>query len=60
MVVGYPWIHPLMIASQNCYRLARFLHASMRKIPYEDVRIAATQLLQCAPNVLTVRFDVII
>ena len=46
-----------MIATENCYRLARSLHSSMSKIPYEDAQIAATQLLQCASNVLTVGLD---
>ena len=48
-----------MIASENCYRLSRSLRSWRTKIPFEDVQIAATQLLQCASNVLTVRYKVL-
>jgi len=44
-----------MIASEKCYQLARYLYCKRTEIPYEDIKIASTQLLQCASNVLTVR-----
>ncbi len=44
-----------MIASNKCYELSAALHLMSTKIPYEDVRLAATQLIQCASNLLTVR-----
>ncbi len=39
----------------KCCELSAALHERSTKIPYEDVRLAATQLIQCASNVLTVR-----
>jgi hypothetical protein len=44
-----------MLVSNKCFELTRALYSMSTIIPYEDVQIAATQLLQCAANVLTVR-----
>ena len=44
-----------MLASEKCYRLAVALLSMAKKISYEDVRTAATQIAQCANNALTVR-----
>ena len=44
-----------MIASEKCYQLSFALRSMSTKIPYEDVQIAATDLIQCATNVLSVR-----
>ncbi len=44
-----------MTASERCYQLAIALYAVSTTIPYEDVQTTATQLLQCAANVLSVR-----
>jgi hypothetical protein len=45
-----------MIALEKTDQLARQLHSMSKRIPYEDVQIAATQLIQCASNILTVRY----
>ncbi len=39
----------------KCSELSAALLKMSTKIPYEDVRLAATQLIQCAANVLAVR-----
>jgi len=44
-----------MIVLNKCQELSTALHEMSKRIPYEDVRLAATQLIQCAANVLTVR-----
>jgi hypothetical protein len=44
-----------MTASERCYQLAIALYAVSTTIPYEDVQTTATQLIQCAANVLNVR-----
>ncbi len=44
-----------MLASAKCYQLASVLYSMARTIPYEDVQTAATQIAQCANNVLNVR-----
>lgn len=44
----------LTIASGRCYRLAIALYSMSTRIAYEDVQIAATQLMQCASNLLSV------
>jgi hypothetical protein len=44
-----------MIASDKCYQLCLALYSMATRIPYEDVETAATQLIQCSVNVLTVR-----
>ncbi|UJR16214.1 hypothetical protein I4U23_003124 [Adineta vaga] len=41
-----------MIAAQKCHELAVTLHAMATKIPFEDVQSSATQIAQCASNVL--------
>ncbi|CAF4198666.1 unnamed protein product, partial [Adineta steineri] len=43
----------LMTASERCYQLAMALYPMSTGIPYEDVQLSATQLIQCAANVLT-------
>ncbi|CAF3897839.1 unnamed protein product [Rotaria sordida] len=43
----------LMIASEKCYQLSDALHSMSTRISYEDAQIAATQLIQCATNILT-------
>ncbi len=43
-----------MLASTKCYQLASVLYSMARRIPYEDVQTAATQIAQCANNVLNV------
>lgn len=45
-----------MIASDRCYKLSLALQSMSGKIPYEDVQIAATDLIQCATNVLSVSY----
>ncbi len=44
-----------MLASDKCYQLAVALYSMAKKIPYEDVQTAATQITQCATNVLNVK-----
>ena len=44
-----------MLASDKCHQLAVALYAMARKISYEDVQTAATQIAQCANNALNVR-----
>jgi len=44
-----------MIVSNKCYQLSFALYSISTKIPYEDVQLAAQQLIQCASNILTVR-----
>ncbi len=44
-----------MLASTKCYQLAISLQAMATEITFEDVQTAATQIAQCASNVLTVR-----
>jgi hypothetical protein len=48
-----------MLVSDKCYALSDALHSMLRTIPYEDVQIAATQLMQCGSNVLTVSEDLL-
>ncbi|UJR09075.1 hypothetical protein I4U23_013322 [Adineta vaga] len=43
----------LTVASNRCYDLAVVLYSMAQKIPYEDVEVAANQLIQCASNILT-------
>ncbi len=45
-----------MIASDKCYQLTIALYSMSTRIAYEDVQTAATQLIQCATNVLSVRY----
>ncbi|UJR07107.1 hypothetical protein I4U23_011395 [Adineta vaga] len=42
----------LTIASDRCYQLTLALSSMSAQIPYEDVQMAATQLMECAANVL--------
>ena len=44
-----------MLASSRCRQLARALQSFATRVSYEDVRLAATHLSQCATNVLSVR-----
>ena len=41
-----------MLASEKCQQLASALYAMANKIPYEEVQTTATQIAQCANNVL--------
>ena len=43
----------LTIASQQCYQLTLALVSMSTKISYEDAQTSATQLMQCASNILT-------
>ncbi|UJR19272.1 hypothetical protein I4U23_022401 [Adineta vaga] len=43
----------LPIASNRCYQLAIALNSLKTKTTYEDIHIAATNLLQCAANLMT-------
>ena len=43
----------LTIASNKCYQLSVALESLSTRIAYEDIQIAATQLIQCASNVLS-------
>jgi len=43
------------LASEKCYQLAVALYSMAGTIPFEDVQTAATQIAQCANNVLSVR-----
>ena len=43
----------LVSASEKCYQLTHQLQQWLSKLPYEDVQIIATQLLQCASNILS-------
>jgi hypothetical protein len=45
-----------MLATDRCHRLTIALKSMSTRIPYEDAQIAATQLIQCAANVLNVRY----
>jgi hypothetical protein len=47
----------LKIASKKCYDLSVALYAMSKRITYEDAQTAATHLMQCASNVLTVRLQ---
>ena len=42
----------LTLASEKCYQLSLALYSMSTRIAYEDVQTAATQLIQCAANVL--------
>ncbi|CAF1644087.1 unnamed protein product [Adineta ricciae] len=42
----------LQIASDRCYQLTIALYSLKTKISFEDMQTAATQLIQCASNVL--------
>ena len=42
------------LAADKSYRLARALYLMATRISYEDVQAAATDLMQCGVNVLTV------
>ncbi len=44
-----------MSASQKCYELSIALCSMSTLIAYEDVQTIATQLTQCATNVLSVK-----
>jgi hypothetical protein len=44
-----------MMASNRCWRLARSLNTLAPRLPFEDVQMIITQLLQCSTNTLTVR-----
>ncbi len=44
-----------MIASEKCYQLSLALYSMATRIPYEDVQTAASSLIQCATNILTVK-----
>jgi len=46
----------LILISDKCYRLTLALYSISSKISYEDVQTIATSLIQCATNILTVRF----
>lgn len=43
-----------MLASNKCYQLAIALSSMATQVPYEDVQTAASQISQCANNVLNV------
>ena len=43
-----------MLASEKCYQHASALQSLATKVPYEDVKMAAGLIAQCATNVLTV------
>ncbi|CAF1566718.1 unnamed protein product, partial [Adineta ricciae] len=43
----------LTLVSERCYELAVALNSKASRIPFEDVQAAASQLTQCASNVLT-------
>ncbi|UJR25703.1 hypothetical protein I4U23_007054 [Adineta vaga] len=43
----------LTVASDRCYRLTMALYSMRTRIPFEDVQTAASDLLQCAANVLS-------
>ncbi|CAF4247134.1 unnamed protein product, partial [Adineta steineri] len=43
----------LKSVSDKCYQLAVMLNSIKTNIPYEDVQSAATQLIQCAANLLS-------
>ncbi len=45
-----------MNATERCHRLTIALKSMSTIIPYEDVQLAANQLIQCAANVLSVRY----
>ena len=45
-----------MIASDRCYQLSMALYSMSTRIAYEDVQTVATQLTQCATNVLSVGY----
>ena len=45
------------MASEKCYQLTEKLNSMSTRIPYEDVQMAANQLVQCSSNVLTVGND---
>ncbi len=50
-----------MIATERCYRLTIALKSMSTRIPYEDAQLAATHLIQCAANVLSVKiFNIIL
>jgi hypothetical protein len=43
------------MVSDKCYQLSLALYSMANEISYEDVQITATQLIQCAANILNVR-----
>ena len=45
----------LMLAANKCFQLSRTLYSKATVISYEDAQMAATQLIQCGINVLSVR-----
>ena len=47
-----------MLASAKCYQLAVALQTMATTISFEEVQTAATQIAQCASNVLNVRHTV--
>lgn len=44
-----------LLASTKCQQLAKALQSMANRMAYEDVQIAATQISECATNVLSVR-----
>ena len=42
----------ISLASDKCYQLALALNGMAKKIPYEDVKTAASLIAQCANNAL--------
>jgi hypothetical protein len=45
-----------MIALDKSYQLSLALHSMSTRISYEHAHIAADQLVQCASNILTVKY----
>ncbi len=45
-----------MIAFEKCGQSTHALYSISTKISYEDAQIAVHQLIQCATNILTVRY----
>lgn len=45
-----------MIATEKCYQLSQSLFSISTEIPYEDTQFTVNQLIQCATNVLTVKY----
>jgi hypothetical protein len=44
-----------MIVANRCYQLSAALSAMYTQIAYEAAQTAATQLIQCATNILSVK-----
>jgi hypothetical protein len=45
-----------MLVIERCHRLTIALKSMSTRIPYEDAQMAVTQLIQCAANVLNVKY----